>query len=116
MLLAGNVDVGILGLQCIDFRCGVQYELAVLCGLGLKGAVLQGSDNLCPLLYEPLRLIVDAMFYELLPHIFDSLCRGVGHVFCIETIVAQFVHHDFVSGEVVASFGERTAQFVDGEQ
>lgn len=38
---------------------------------------------------------------EALAYVVDSLFGGMTHVFCIEAIVTEFIHYDFVSWEVV---------------
>ena len=61
---------------------------------------------------------------ETFADIIDCLLRRMAHVFCVETVVAELVHHDFIGREVVGEVERIHAQvgrepgkkIVDAEQ
>ena len=79
---------------------GVGQELAVLLTVGIERPMTKSSLQGNPLTQEVLGTRRKVVFNELLPDILDSLIRRMKHVIAVETVVAQFVHHDFVGGEI----------------
>ena len=47
---------------------------------------------------------VDGEIDEAFPNVTHGLLGGMHHVFLVETVVAQFVHKDFVGGEIMGVF------------
>lgn len=76
-------------------------ELAVFLTVGIERAMAECLSNGTKLTDIAMGFIRKECVGKALIDIFHRLLRRMQHVFFVETIVAQFVVHDFVGREIV---------------
>ena len=80
----------------------VLYEVHISGAAGLVWAVGDRLAYFLALADNVLRLIVEMAVGKSLPNILYCCGGWVNHVFGIESVVAQFIHHNFIGGKVKA--------------
>ena len=76
------------------------FEFFIFWAFRMKWPVALHSINLFCHLINPCRLFCEKRFAETFEYYLYGQWRGVYHVFGIVTVVAQFVRHYLVGGEV----------------
>ena len=96
-------------LVCFDeggfLGTGFGQELLILGAVGVEWTMGKCRLDGLPFAEELLGALTEEHLAKALPDILYCLCAGVQHVFAIETVVAQFVHHDFKGGKVNGVLG-----------
>ncbi len=68
--------------------------------------MVQSLPDGTPFVEESLGSLAEEGVYQAFPDVFDRLLRRVQHVGGIEAVVAQLIHHDFISWEIKEGRGD----------